>query len=280
MIANARMYSVLPSFGKLWRSLFEAIAAQASVPLTWVEHPEPAPMGEIWCRQDKGAVFMCGLPYARSEPRPVPVAAPVPSPTGFEGRPEYWSDLVVRAGSAFRSIEDTFGHRIAFTTMDSQSGCHAALYHLMAHGERGPLYKEVIAPRVTPLGALTAVLDGLADVAPIDSFALSLLQKACPERTSQLRIVARTAPTPIPPIVASQPVSLSLESAFLEAHENVSLQALMTNLQVDKFVRPDPVLYDVLKRRFDVATSFWRGRPFARSVHPAFAELATGPSSG
>jgi ABC-type phosphate/phosphonate transport system substrate-binding protein len=274
------MYSVLPAAGESWRRLLGAISESAGVPLSYVEHPPPAPIGELWSRQDLGAVFMCGLPYARSVPRPAIVAAPVPSRPGFGGKPQYWSELVVRADSRFGVIEDTFGHRIALTAMESQSGCLAALYYLMAAGGSASLYREVIEPRVTPVGAMTAVIEGLADVAPIDAYAFSLAQQYMPKLTTQLRTVARTPPTAIPPIVSSRPVQPSLESAFVEAHKNASMAALMADLQLERFVRPDPEAYDVLKRRFDAAITFWRQHPFACTVHPAFAELATGPLPG
>jgi ABC-type phosphate/phosphonate transport system substrate-binding protein len=277
MIANARMYCVVPGVGELWRQLFCALADTAGVALTWTEHPPPAPISELWGREDLGAVFMCGLPFARSVPRPVIVAAPVPSAPGFEGRPQYWSELVVRADSDFELVEETFGHRIALTTMESQSGCLAALYYLMPAGGGGALYREVIAPQITPVGAAKAVITGLAEVAPIDSFAFALLQRHSPELTSQLRVIARTAPTAIPPLVASGPVPASLESAFLEAHKNTSMAALMEDLQLERFARPDRDGYDVLKRRFEAAVTFWHQHPFAASVHPAFAELASGP---
>jgi hypothetical protein len=48
-------------------------------------------------------------------------------------------------------------------------------------------------------------------------------------------------------------------------------------LRLSRFVRPDLDGYDVLKRRFDQAITFWQEHPFAQSVHPAFAQLATGP---
>jgi ABC-type phosphate/phosphonate transport system substrate-binding protein len=270
------MYSLLPAAADSWRQLLNAISESAGGLLTYVEHRQPAPIGELWRREDLGAVFMCGLPYARSVPRPAIVAAPVPSPPGFQNRPQYWSEFVVRADSRFNVIEDTFGRRIALTTLESQSGCLAALYYLMAAGSQGALYQRVIEPRVTPLGAMTAVIDGLADVAPIDSYAFSLARQYIPELTSQLRIVAQTAPTPIPPIVSSQPVQPALESAFLEAHTNASMAPLMANLQLERFARPDLDAYDVLKRRFDVTMTYWHQHPFAESVHPAFGELATG----
>jgi ABC-type phosphate/phosphonate transport system substrate-binding protein len=281
VIANARLYSVVPAAGECWQRLLEGLSEGVGVPLKYLEHRPPAPINELWRRGDQGAVFMCGLPFARSVPRPPIVAAPVPLSASFQGRPQYWSDLVVRADSDFQTLEDTFGHRLALTTMDSQPGCLALLYHLMAAasaaGDHRSLYQRVVEPRMTPLGAMTAVIDGLADVAPIDSFAFSLAQRYVPELTVQLRVVATTEPTPIPPLVASRPVHPALESAFLEAHNNSSMAPLMVKLGVSRFVRPDPDSYDVLKRRYDAAITFWQEHPFAGSVHSEFAQLATGP---
>ncbi len=79
------------------------------------------------------------------------------------------------------------------------------MYYLMSVADRFPLYREVIAPQVTPLGAVSAVVDGAADVAPVDSYAYCLLQKYRRDLTSQLRTIARTPRTPIPPLVASTP---------------------------------------------------------------------------
>ena len=170
MIANARMYSVSPEAAELWRRLLAAVIEQAGMDIALLEHAEPAPIDELWQRSDKAAVFMCGLPYSRSEPRPELIAAPVPSPADFHGLPQYWSEMVVRKESAFDTVEDTFGGRIALTVPDSQSGCLAALYYLMSAAHEFPLYREVITPRVTPMGAMSAVIDGAADIAPIDSY--------------------------------------------------------------------------------------------------------------
>jgi ABC-type phosphate/phosphonate transport system substrate-binding protein len=276
------MYSIVPAAGECWRQLLEGISEGAGVPLKYLEHRAPEPISDLWRREDLGAVFMCGLPFARSVPRPPVVAVPVPASPSFEEQPRYWSDLVVRANSHFQSFEDTFGHRVALTTLDSHSGCLALLHHLMeasVTGERGnrALYQRVIEPRLTPLGAMTAVIDGLAEVAPIDSFAFSLAEKYIPDLTAKLRVIGRTQSTPIPPLVSSLPVHPALESAFLEAHTKPSMASLMAKLQISRFVRPDPDGYDVLKRRFDAALTFWHQQPFATSVHPAFAQLATGP---
>jgi ABC-type phosphate/phosphonate transport system substrate-binding protein len=271
MIANARMYSVSPEAAALWRRLLAAVIEDAGVDITLFEHAAPAPINELWERPDMAAVFMCGLPFSRSDPRPELIAAPVPSPSDFGGLPQYWSSMVVRKDSGFQTIEDTFGGRIALTVPDSQSGCLAALYYLMTVADRFPPYSEVITPRVTPLGAMSAVIEGAADVAPIDSYAFCLLQKYRWDLTSQLRSVARTAPTPIPPLVSSSAGMERLQAAFLEAHRIPALAALMAGLLLDRFVRPDPASYDALRLNFETATRYWRGHPLAATVHPAFA---------
>jgi ABC-type phosphate/phosphonate transport system substrate-binding protein len=280
------MYSVTPAVAALWRTLLSAVSAKAGVPLTLVEHGAPAPLGELWRRTDQGAVFMCGLPFSRAEPPPLLVAAPVPSPAEFNGEAQYWSDLVVRENSTFRSVEDTFGKRIALTVPDSQSGCVAALSYFMPAGSASPLFGEVIAPTVTPIGALSAVIQDAADIAPIDSYAFRLLQKYRPELTSQVRIVGQTARTPIPPLVASTQAASAgnfdaLRSAFLEAHQSVaqagveanqgaSTRSVMEDLLLERFARPDPSSYAVLRERFETATRYWSSHPFAAVIHPTF----------
>src|SRR5258708_13100751 len=93
MIANARMYSVSPEAAGLWRSLLAAVIEHAGLDIKLLEHAGPAPINELWQRPDKAAVFMCGLPFSRSEPRPELIAAPIPSPPDFRGSPQYWSEL-------------------------------------------------------------------------------------------------------------------------------------------------------------------------------------------
>jgi ABC-type phosphate/phosphonate transport system substrate-binding protein len=271
MIANARMYSVSPETTELWRALLSAIFAKAVLPVTLIDHAYPKPIDELWCRTDKGAVFMCGLPFSRAEPQPVLVAAPVPSPPEFGGEARYWSELVVSKDSSWRSVPDTFGGRLALTAPESQSGCVAALSDFMALDREPPLFGEIIAPTVTPLGALRAVIRGAADIAPIDAYAFRLLERYRPDLTSQVRVVGQTVPAPIPPLVGSQNGLEALTTAFLEAHQDPTTMRLMDRLLLQRFARPDPASYEVLRERFEATKRYWGLHPLAAVTHPAFA---------
>jgi ABC-type phosphate/phosphonate transport system substrate-binding protein len=276
MIANARMYSVTQEVGAAWRQLLAAVIAKAGEAVEIVEHAAPAPMGELWARPDKAAVFMCGLPTSLAAPRPALVAAPVPSPAGYASRPCYWTDLVVRADSKFETLAQTFGHRLALTAPESQSGYAAPLYMLMAHASGQPLYHEVVAPVFTPMGALRAVIEGDAEVAPVDSFALALMRRYAPTLATQVRVVASTEPTAIPVLVASGAASPAIVEAFVSAADDPALRSLLEPLLLDRFVQPPIEGYDALRQRFETMRAFWRSHTLAETVHPVFADAGGG----
>jgi len=271
MIANARMYSVTPHVAALWRGLLGTILADSDGAIEIVDHAPPTPISELWQRADKAAVFMCGLPCSLATPRPCLVAAPVPSPDLYGGQPCYWSDVVVRTDSPFHTIGDTFGRRLALTSPESQSGCAALLHALMPYGRDAPLYREIIEPCFTPRGALMAVIERRAEVAPLDSYALALLSKHAPELTSQVRIVMSTEATPIPLLVASGAASPGVTAAFLKASGMPAAAALMDQLLIRRFVRPEAKAYDELRERFLTMQEFWRRHLLAEKAHPLFA---------
>ena len=278
-IASARMYAVSVAAAEAWRELLLRLARRARLPMRILEHPFPAPLAELWAQPHKAAVFMCGLPFSRSEPQPHLIAAPVPSATEFRGQPMYWSEFIVHADSPHRALSDSFGGRIAFTGTESQSGFAAPLQHLRQAGSGdGPLFREVIAPQVTPQGALAAVAEGRADVAAIDAYSLQLLRRYAPELVANARVVARTEPRPIPPLIASEPLA-ALTSAFLEAHEDVALHPVLSDLRLSRFVRPDPATYQTLRTEFEATLQYWHRHALALEVHPAFRELTPPPEA-
>ena len=121
-IANARMYSVTPEVEEAWRELLGRVADAAHVLLAYVPYPAPAPLETLWARGDLGCVFMCGYPIALKLADVVPIAAPVPALDWAGGKPAYRSDFIVRRGSSFRTLEDTFGGSFGWTVSRSHSG--------------------------------------------------------------------------------------------------------------------------------------------------------------
>jgi len=118
------------------------------------------------------------------------------------------------------------------------------------------------------LSRITAVTEGVADVAPVDAYALQLLRQFRPELTRQVRVVARTDMRPIPLLVASAPRSDTLAAAFLTAHADTALAPIMADLLLDRFVQPDPSAYDGLAVEYEAMLAFWRDHRLAGRIHP------------
>jgi len=108
------MYSVAPAAKAAWRELLEWILEHANLRMEFVDQEPPATLADLWARSDLGCAMMCGLPYSHRKPRPILLAAPVPSPERYADRAVYFTDIAVRADSPFVKIEDTFGHVVGW----------------------------------------------------------------------------------------------------------------------------------------------------------------------
>lgn len=251
-VANARMYSATPSVRADWKQLLQWVLERAQLSWRVIDYDAPAPLSALWARDDLGLAMMCGLPFSLRAPRPTLVAAPVPSPVRYGGRPVYFTDIVVRTDSRFESLEDTFGGIVGYTLADSMSGGVALRYHLApyraARGAR--LYRGAVGNLIHARGVIEALVEGRIDVGPLDSYYHDLLRRNEPELAQKVRIVDSTQATPIPPLVATAALTgdelARLRAALREAMHKSELSLIKERLLLADFVSPDPADYDLL----------------------------------
>jgi ABC-type phosphate/phosphonate transport system substrate-binding protein len=252
MLANARMYSVTPAAAEAWRAVIGWATRAAGVPVEFVEHAPPKLLSDLWARDDLGVVQMCGLPASLRKPAPTILAAPQPSLPRYGGKAVYMSDIAVKADSPYRTLEDTFGGVAGYTLKDSQSG-YFAFRSLLLTKYPGAKYRKIVGGLLNPRGVIQALAKGEIDVGPLDGYVFDLIRAGEPQFASQVRLVATTDPTPMPPLVATASLSeekvAALRSAFLRAHEESSLSAALKALLVQRFVVPDLSVYDETRRR-------------------------------
>jgi ABC-type phosphate/phosphonate transport system substrate-binding protein len=275
LVANAGMYSVTPETARAWHRLFDWLARASGVPLDVIEHAYPARLPDLWARPDLGAAFVCGWPYASRLRDLQIVAAPIPRLERAGGRAVYWTDMVVKADRPFRTLEDRFGGRIAFTAKDSHSGFNAVRRLLMQHVSARPdaLYSAAIGPLVTPRRSLEAVLSGDTDVAPVDADAHALLRRHCPELTAGVRTIAMTDVAPIPLLVASAATDSApiarMRAALSGAGRDPTARELLDDLVLEGFAEVEARDYDVTQSwAGDAERAGWLGLA-AREQVPA-----------
>ena len=231
-IANARMYAVAPAAEEAWRVLLAHVAEEAGVALSYAPYPAPQPLEVLWRRDDLGAVFMCGYPIALRLADVVPLAAPIPAAEWAGGRAVYRSDLIVRTGSSFKTLEDSFTGRVGWTVEHSHSGFNALRHHLLRHRTpvRPVLYREVVGNLVTARRILDAVVAGEIDIGPLDAYWHLLLRRHKPELTAAIRVLESTDVAPAPAFVASPSLPkesvAGLRTAFAAAHRRAWFASL------------------------------------------------------
>jgi ABC-type phosphate/phosphonate transport system substrate-binding protein len=249
------MYSWSPSLALAWNRLLEWVGKTAGVDLAVMDQSDPTPLDELWARQDMGCVFMCGYPWALRRDRPALLASPVPSPPRYGGRAAYVTDFIVRADSPHKTLADTFGGAIAYSTEHSHSGYNAPRYHLLAHvtPERRALYRTVLGPYVRQRPCLDAVVKGEVDVAAIDGYGFDLLRRHDGVAAARVRVIETTVPAPSPPLVASSGIDAGarerLAEALTSAHRAGEARPLLDDLLLTRFDRVTPADFEVFLER-------------------------------
>ena len=252
MIANFRMYEAAPGAARAWRALFTKVFADTGLDLDIIEHRPPAPLAELYTRDDLACAFMCGWPFVHSG-RMQAIAAPVPSPARYEHQARYCSEFLVREASGWTRLEDTFGHRFGWTAADSQSGFNAPRAHLArcATTDRASLFSGVRGPLGAPAAALEALRRSEVDVIALDSFWLDLCRRHEPAKLEGISSIAVTEWTPNPLLVAAKQVPASiverLRGALVQLHERPAYAALLADVLVERFVMPDVGSYKRLE---------------------------------
>ncbi|MFL5243230.1 MAG: phosphate/phosphite/phosphonate ABC transporter substrate-binding protein [Gemmataceae bacterium] len=190
--------------------------------------------------------FLCGLPYIELVRRDgavfEPIAAPILMGKRYEGRPVYFSDVVVRRNSRFQSFADLRGCVWAYNEPHSQSGYGITRFHLVQCAETNGYFGRVVESGFHER-AVQTVLSGEVDASAIDSHVLALMIRDEPVLLADLRIIASFGPSTIQPIVVAQRLPSSLRDELRRALLEIGNDALAR-----------PVLHRAMVQSFDSVT--------------------------
>jgi phosphonate transport system substrate-binding protein len=211
------------------------------------------------CERDLNEVcFVCSLPYVTLERRgvdlAVPVAAPVLEGERYGGRPIYFSDVIVRRESPFRSFTNLRGRSWAYNEPLSHSGYGITRYHLVQLGETGGFFGEVVEAGFHRR-AIRMVASGEVDGAAIDSQVLAMELRDDPELADRVRVVETLGPSTIQPVAVSRRVPPDVREAIRDvlvrmAEDSVVRERLARAL-VERFVPVDAGDYDDIRMMLD-----------------------------
>jgi phosphonate transport system substrate-binding protein len=204
--------------------------------------------------------FLCGLPYvklARLNPAPIlPVAAPVLSGERFGGRPVYFSDVIVKRGSPYRSFADLEGCSWSFNDPDSQSGYGITRYWLAKMGKSQNFFGKVIEAGFHQK-SIELVRNGEIDASAIDCQVLAVAMRERPELVDELEVIDALGPSTIQPVVGStrlpRGLVADLRAAFLELGSSTEARKHLAYGFLEGFVAVTDEDYEDIRRMEEAA---------------------------
>jgi phosphonate transport system substrate-binding protein len=205
---------------------------------------------------EKGEVdvaFVCGRPYVLDHARfgLELLVAPLVYDT-----PVYYSYVIVPRDSPVQRFEELRGKRYAFSDPLSNSGHLVPAYRLAQLGETPERFFRRAIFTYSHSGSVEAVAVRFVDGASVDSYVYDYLAATNPRLTEKTRIIERSAPHGITPVVVradlDRVLKARLRTVFLEMDRDPKGREILRQLMIMRFVSVPDQLYDSIRQMLQV----------------------------
>jgi phosphonate transport system substrate-binding protein len=252
-VAVAAMISPKETF-VYYRELLEYVGARLGRHVKLVQRKTYGEIDELLGNGLIDLAFLCSGPYAAGKDR-----------YGFEllATPEihgshfYHAYLIVNAKIDYDRLEDLRGKVFAFTDPGSNTGRLVPLYWLAAMGEKPETFFKSTIYTYSHDNSIMAVAKGLVDGASVDGFIWDYYDQRNPSLTSKTRVIRKSEPYGIPPLVASRTLSTNLKerisNLLFSMHQDADGRRILRELLIDRFVPPRDDWYDSIRQMLSKA---------------------------
>jgi phosphonate transport system substrate-binding protein len=248
-----------PSADPMCRDLATWLAAQLEMT---VELVDDVRWQERERQLDAGLIdlcWICGLPYVEKADNRAAIelcVAPVMRAPRYANRPIYYSDVVVRSDSAYRTFGDLKGQTWAYNEPRSHSGFGVVCYHLAGRGETLAYFGGLVEAG-THQAALRLVRAGIAAGAAIDSTVLEAELARFPNIARDFRVVHTLGPSPAPPWVMSSRLPAELRLRLTRCLSSMMREpdgaAILASWGIAELREVRPADYDPMREMMRVA---------------------------
>jgi len=232
-----------------YRQLLDYIGAKLGREVEFVQRKTYGEINELLARGQIDLAFICSGPYALGKEKYglELLATPQVQNSHF-----YQSYLIVNKNSMFQSMADLRGGVFAFTDPDSNSGKLVPTVWLAQMGEKPETFFRKTIYTYSHDNAILAVARGLVDGAAVDGLIWEYFRKKNPIFTSKTRIIRKSEPYGIPPIVGSKSLAPRMKTLIRQElfamHQDPQGQKILNELLIDRFISPRDEWYDSIRK--------------------------------
>lgn len=194
------------------------------------------------------AAFVCAGPYVEGKTKFNLELLAMPL---VKGRPIYHSYIIVHKDSPIISLKELRGKVFAFTDPKSNSGKLVPTYMLAKMKETPETFFSRVEYSYGHDKSIRAVAEKIVDGAAVDSLIWEYAAIKRPELTNQTRIISKSDPYGIPPVVVrpglDPGLKRKLKDILLAASNDPEGQEILKGMMIDSFVAGDDKNYDSIR---------------------------------
>lgn len=194
------------------------------------------------------AAFVCSGPYVDGH-REFGLEL-LAAPQAY-GQTVYYAYIIVARDSPITKFEELKGKTFAFSDPDSNSGRLVPEYMLAKRGQTPDSFFSKYIFTNAHDKSIKAVAQGIVDGASVDSLIWDYADKLNPQFTSKTKIIRKSAPYAIPPVVVRPGLEVNLKKELkrilLTAHADAEGKEILDKMMIDKFVEIGDNAYDSIR---------------------------------
>jgi phosphonate transport system substrate-binding protein len=197
--------------------------------------------------------FVCSLPYVLGHDRFGMELLVAPE---VNGKPVYYSYIITRADSGIYSLGGLRGKTFAFMDPESNTGTLYPTYKLALMGESPTSFFYNYVYTYSHDNSVRAVLSRAVDGAAVDSLVLDYMAAGDPTIASQIRVIEKSPPFGIPPVVvhpALDPfLKEQLRGILLNLDGDARGREILRRMNIDRFVPQSDSAYDSIREMYSM----------------------------
>ncbi len=171
----------------------------------------------------------------------------------------YHAVIIVRKDSPYRAFDDLLGAKFAFTDPLSHTGYRYPLYLLkLRHTTPEKFFRRTFFTYAHDY-SIQAVSRGIVDAASVDELIYLYLKRVSPEKVKNIRILHRSEPFGMPPVVS--PAGLhpkldrQIQQILLHMHKTERGKSILNMLGIQRFTTADSTSYESVRKIYRMTRS-------------------------